>query len=122
MEASSAGVLSFKSISRDILGHISLLLTTLTWITNFYGFSRVTPFGICGGPEKDRDVCFVVGLYARSPRIRLASWISFCMMVTRLAWMAHRLASSNNLTRYASAASWRHSIAADCNRRSVLKS
>ena len=24
----------------------------------FYGFSRVTPFGVCGGPEKDRDVCF----------------------------------------------------------------
>ena len=38
MEASTAGVLSFKSISRDILGHISLLLTTLTWITNFYAF------------------------------------------------------------------------------------
>ena len=37
-------------------------------------------------------------------------------------WMAHRLASSNSLTRYASAASWRHSIAADWNRRSVLKS
>ena len=65
---------------------------------------------------------FVVGLYARSPRIRLASRMSFGMMVTRLAWMAHRLASSNNLTRYASAASWRHSIAADWNRRSVLKS
>ena len=23
----------------------------------FYGFSRVTPFGVCGGPEKDRNVC-----------------------------------------------------------------
>ena len=22
----------------------------------FYGFSRVTPFGVCGGPEKDRNV------------------------------------------------------------------
>ena len=65
---------------------------------------------------------FVVGLYTRSPRIRLASRMSFGMMVTRLAWMAHRLASSNNLTRYASTASWRHSIAADWNRRSVLKS
>ena len=43
-------------------------------------------------------------------------------MVTRLAWMAHRLASSNSLTRYASAASWRHSITTDWNRRSVLKS
>ena len=76
-----------------------------------------------GGPEKDRDVCFWWWtFYARSPRIRLASRMSFGMMVTRLAWMAHRLASSNSQTRYASAASWRHSIAADWNRRSVLKS
>ena len=44
------------------------------------------------------------------------------MMVTRLVWMAHKLASSNSLTRYASATSWRHSIATDWNRRSVLKS
>ena len=65
---------------------------------------------------------FVVGLYARSPRIRLASRISLGMMVTHLAWMAHRLASSNSLTRYASAASWRHNIATDWNSRSVLKS
>ena len=57
-----------------------------------------------------------------SPRIRLASRMSFGMMVTRLAWMAHRLASSNSLTRYASTASWRHSIATNWNRRSVLKS
>ena len=28
--------------------------------------------------------------YARSPRIRRASWMSFGMMVTRLAWMAQR--------------------------------
>ena len=63
---------------------------------------------------------FVVGLYARSPQIRLASWMSFGMMVTHLAWMAHRLASSSNPTRYASVASWRHSIAADWNRKSVL--
>ena len=27
----------------------------------FYGFSRVTPLGVCGGPEKDRDVCFCGG-------------------------------------------------------------
>ena len=68
-------------------------------------------------------VFVVVGHYARSPRIRLASRMSFGMMVTRLAHlMAHRLASSNNLTMYASVASWRHSIAADWNRRSVLKS
>ena len=65
---------------------------------------------------------FVVGLYACSPRIHLASSMSFGMMVTCLAWMAHRLASLNSLTRYASAASWRQNIAADWNRRSVLKS
>ena len=71
---------------------------------------------------KRTEMCvfLVVGLYARSPRIRLASWMSLGMMVTRLAWIAHRLASSNNPTRYASVASWRHSIAADWNRRSVL--
>ena len=38
MEASTAGVLNFKSISKDILGHISLLLTILTWITGFMAF------------------------------------------------------------------------------------
>mmetsp|Transcript_72099 Transcript_72099/g.145912 ORF Transcript_72099/g.145912 Transcript_72099/m.145912 type:complete len:168 (-) Transcript_72099:424-927(-) len=37
--------------------------------------------------------------YARSPRMRLASWMSLGMMVTRLAWMAHRLVSSNRPTR-----------------------
>ena len=71
---------------------------------------------------KRTEMFVLVGLYARSPRIRLASSISFGMMVTHLVWMAHRLALSNSLTRYASAASWRHSIAADSNRRSVLKS
>ena len=25
-------------------------------------FQGFTPFGVCGGPEKDRDVCFVVGV------------------------------------------------------------
>merc|ERR1711902_220527 len=43
--------------------------------------------------------------YARSPRILLASWMSLGMMVTRLAWMAHKLVSSNSPTRYASLAS-----------------
>jgi len=37
--------------------------------------------------------------YARSPRILLASWMSLGMMVTRLAWMAHKLVSSNNPTK-----------------------
>lgn len=44
--------------------------------------------------------------YARSPLIRLASWISLGMMVTLFAWMAHRLVSSNNPTKYASLASY----------------
>ena len=63
MGASTAGVLSrLIYLARIFWDVLLLLLTTLTWITGFYGFSRVTPFGVCGGPEKDRDVCFVVGL------------------------------------------------------------
>ena len=74
MEASTAGVPSRPiCLARIFWDVLLLLLTTLIWITGFYGFSRVTPFGVYGGPEKDRDVCFVVGFYARSPRIRLAS-------------------------------------------------
>jgi len=37
--------------------------------------------------------------YARSPRMRRASWTSLGMMVTRLPWMAQRLVSSNRPTR-----------------------
>lgn len=36
--------------------------------------------------------------YALSPRMRRASWMSLGMMVTRLAWMAQRLVSSNRPT------------------------
>ena len=50
----------------------------------------------------------------RSPRMRRASCMSRGMMVTRLAWIAHRLVSSNRPTRYASAASWRARTAEDC--------
>ena len=32
----------------------------------FYGFSRVTPFGVWGGPEKDRDVCFCGGTFTHA--------------------------------------------------------
>ena len=46
---------------------------------------------------KRTEMFVLVGLYVCSPRIRLASSMSFGMMVTRLAWMAHRLASSNSL-------------------------
>jgi len=61
-------------------------------------------------------------IYARSPRMRRASWTSFGMMVTRLAWMAHKLVSSKRPTRYASDASWSARTAEDWNRKSVLKS
>jgi len=37
--------------------------------------------------------------YDRSPRRRRASWRSFGWMVTRLAWMAAKLVSSNKETR-----------------------
>ncbi|KAK8448795.1 hypothetical protein SEVIR_7G103250v4 [Setaria viridis] len=59
---------------------------------------------------------------ALSPLMRRASWMSLGMIVTRLAWMAHRLVSSNRPTRYASAASCSAATAEDWNRRSVLKS
>ena len=48
--------------------------------------------------------------------------MSFGMMVTRFAWIAHKLVSSNKPTRYASDASCSASTAVDWNRRSVLKS
>ena len=59
---------------------------------------------------------------ARSPRIRRASCMSLGVMVTRLAWIAARLVSSNRPTRYASLALWSARIACDWNLRSVLKS
>jgi len=37
--------------------------------------------------------------YARSPRIRRASWMSFGMIVTRFAWIAHKLVSSKRPTK-----------------------
>ena len=44
------------------------------------------------------------------------------MMVTRLAWIAHKFVSSNKPTKYASDASWSAKTAVDWNRKSVLKS
>jgi len=46
-----------------------------------------------------------------SPRILVARWTSLGMIVTRLAWMAHKLVSSKSPTRYASAASCKASTA-----------
>lgn len=56
---------------------------------------------------------------AHTPRILRASWISFCMIVTRFACSAHRFVSSNRWTRNASAASWRAWMACDCQRNSA---
>ena len=44
------------------------------------------------------------------------------MIVTRLAWIAHKFVSSNNPVKYASDASCNASTAEDWNRKSVLKS
>ena len=54
--------------------------------------------------------------------MRRANWMSFGMMVTRLAWMAHKLVSSKRPTKYASEASCKAKIAVDWKRKSVLKS
>ena len=48
--------------------------------------------------------------------------MSLGMMVTRLAWMAHRLVSSNRPTKYTSLASCSANTAELWNRKSVLKS
>ena len=48
--------------------------------------------------------------------------MSFGMMVTRLAWMAHKLVSSKRPTKYASDASCKARTAEPWNLRSVLKS
>ena len=65
-----------------------------------------------GGPEKDRVLLFVALPQALSPWILCTNWISFGIMVTCLTCMAHKLMSSNNKTRYASAASCNAVIAA----------
>ncbi len=72
--------------------------------------------------RKERHGTSTQGVYALSPRIRRANWISLGMIVTRLAWIAHRLVSSNSPTKYASDASCNAKTAELWNRRSVLKS
>ena len=62
---------------------------------------------------KGQYFVFVSAVQALSPWILLASWMSFGMMVTRLAWIAQRLVSSNNRTKYASEASCSALIARD---------
>ena len=107
--------------STSTVFYSSLMLSTDNLFIK--SFSRHTPYGICGGPEKDRDLCVCGGRFqVLSPRIRRANWMSFGRMVTLFAWMAQRFVSSNNPTKYASDASCRAPITASCQRRSVLKS
>ena len=54
--------------------------------------------------------------------MRLANCMSLGMIVTLLAWIAHRFVSSNKPTMYDSAASYRASTAWDWNLRSALTS
>ena len=58
----------------------------------------------------------------QAPRILLASWISFCIIVTRFACIAHKFASSKRCTKNASAASCSACIACDCHRNSSAPS
>ena len=73
----------------------------LTCNTGLLAFQRQLLLEYGGGPEKDRNVCVFGGgvFYTLSPRIHLASWMSLGMMVTRRAWMAQKLVSSNRPTR-----------------------
>ena len=76
---------------------------TLCVTASLAGSVAQTLMLLLGGVEKHRLVgwqsCGSAGTYARSPRMRRASWMSLGMMVTRLAWMAARLVSSNRPTR-----------------------
>ena len=63
-----AGILSFKSISYSqnlVLAKVFRAYFSSVEYSNLqyrsFGFSKVTPFGVWVGPEKDRDVCFCGG-------------------------------------------------------------
>ena len=62
MEASTAGILNRPVYLARIFWDVLLLLIILTWIMGFNGFSRVTPFGVCGGPERTEMCVLVAGL------------------------------------------------------------
>ena len=68
-------------------------------------FKGIFALGLFGWSWK--GPCFVSWVvYALSAQIRLANCMSLGMIVTLFTCMAHKLTSSNNPTRYASAASW----------------
>ena len=61
-------------------------------VTNQPGFATV--YAINSHAAYQASIEMTLTLYARSPLIRLANWMSFGMMVTRLAWMAHKFVSA----------------------------
>ena len=76
----------------------------------------------CLYPSNNQITRLTMQHHSLSPLILLARCRSFVMIVTLLAWIAHRLVSSNKPTRYASAAYWRASTALLWNLTSCLNS
>ena len=100
-----------------------LILRDYYYSTGFLSYSRLLFLECWGCPGNDQDVlCGGAFFYTLSPQIHLASWMSLGILVTLLAWIVHRFVSLNRPTKYASAASCRHIMAADWNCRAVFKS
>ena len=75
---------------------VSLFFCRLKYLMgSFSGYPLLEDLVVLKGPY----FVFVSAVQALSPRILLANWMSLGMMVTCLAWMAHRMVSSNNPTR-----------------------
>ncbi len=114
-QKASIRILPEKENSKQRLS--ASLLSTTEW----HGKKRATPVpSDVPVPENSTSINSSLLVYPRPPHaplIRLASWTSFCIIVTRLAWMAHRLVSSNKCTMNASAASWSACMAWLCHRR-----
>ena len=92
----------------------------------FYGFLAFQGvfLGMPGVVLKRTGLCVMLcgGSSYVFPRMRRANCMSLGIMVTLLAWIAHRFVSLNSLTKYASVASRRAKSADDWNRRSGRKS
>ena len=91
---------------------VFILTLGLFYILSTYGdsFHRYTPFWRIWWSRKGPNVVSPVRAFAfqlLSPLMRGASCMSFGIIVTLFAWMAHKLESSRRLTKYASEASCR---------------
>ena len=70
MEASAADVWRPKYASYTVTFVIGIIIVDVfTCSTGLFSFSKATPFGVWGGPEKDQNVCVfvVVSLCSFSP-------------------------------------------------------